>query len=335
MPNFAFMKYLVLILVLLPLVVLGQGKGKGSSGKSKLPVITPANLEKLQLAEGELNPLAFIMFTDTANLERMRACYTFIPKLVDALKIPGSFAYPFDSVPILSLLYPNDSSFRVITWQVALEGGSYRYFGAIQMNNSKELKLYPLIDRTDSIASPHDTVLSPTCWYGAFYYNLIETKAKGKSYYTLFGFDGNDLFSRIKVMDVLHFEEGKPVFGAPIFDIPDSIAETFPYVVKRPLTRFMVYYKFDAKLTLNYNPDDNIVVFDHIKSTHDFGKDIPVSLVPDGSYDAFEWKNGKWTYISNVYELTIDRGNPPLPNPSPTIKGDIKQAPAPNPPKKD
>jgi hypothetical protein len=246
---------------------------------------------------------------------------------VGALKVPGSFAYAFDSIPILSMQYPADSSFRVITWQVTLEGGAYRYFGAIQMNKGKDLMLYPLIDRTDSITSPHDTLLSPSCWYGAFYYNMIETKAKGKTYYTLFGFDGNDLFSRVKLMDVLHFEDGKPVFGAPIFEIPDTISVDFPYVVKKPLTRFLLFYKFDAKVTLNYNMDDDIVVFDHIKTTHEFGKDIPISLIPDGSYDAFEWKNGKWQYISNVYELTIDRGNPPLPTPSDNINGDINQKP--------
>ncbi|CAN5344532.1 hypothetical protein BH09BAC1_BH09BAC1_09670 [soil metagenome] len=317
------MKYACLLLIWLPLFAFGQGKSK--SGKSKLPSLSQEHFEILQKAELELNPLAFSMFSDTSNLERMRACYTFIPKFVEALKVPGSFAYPFDSVPILSLLYPADSSFRVITWQVSLEGGSYRYFGTIQMNKGKDLMLYPLIDRTDSIASPHDTLLSPKSWYGAFYYNMIETKAKGKTYYTLFGFDGNDLFSRVKLMDVLHFEEGKPVFGAPVFEIPDSISADFPYVVKKPLTRFMVYYKFDAKLTLNYNIDDKIVVFDHIKSDSEFGKDIPVSLIPDGSYDAFEWKNGKWKYISNVYEQTINRANPPLPDPSNDVHGNINQ----------
>ncbi len=319
------MKYIWLFLCL-PMLAFGQGKGKGGV-KSKLPTITAENLEKLHKAEQDLNPLAFSMIMDTNNLQRMKACYAFIPKFVDALQVPGSFAYGFDSVPILSKMYPADSSFRVITWQVMLDGGSYRYFGAIQMNSDKDLKLYPLIDRTDSIASPHDTILSPTFWYGAFYYNMLETKAKGKTYYTLFGFDGHDLTSRIKLMDVLHFEDGKPVFGAPIFEIPDSVSQHFPYTVKKPVTRFMVYYKFDAKLTLNYNPDDKIVVFDHIMATHEHGKDITLALVPDGSYDAFEWKNGKWVYISNVYELTIDRGNPPLPAPSPNVKGDINQKP--------
>jgi hypothetical protein len=312
----------------LPLFAFGQGKGKSKGGgKSNLPELSTANLQLLQTAEAEMMPLTITMFTDTNNLQRMKACYTFIPKFVNALKVEGSFSYQFDSLGMLSILYPSDSTFRVITWQVSLEGGSYRYFGAIQMNKGKDLMLYPLIDRTDSIKSAHDTLLSPSFWYGAFYYNLIETKAKGKTYYTLFGFDGNDLFSRVKLMDVLHFEEGKPVFGAPIFEIPDSISQEFPYLVKKPLTRFMVYYKFDALLTLNYNTDDKIVVFDHVKSNHEFGKDIPISLVPDGSYDAFEWKNGKWQYISNVYELTVDRANPPLPNPSKTIQGNINQKP--------
>lgn len=322
------MKYACLLMIWLPLFAFGQGKGKSKgAGKSNLPELSTANLQQLQTAEAEMMPLTVTMFTDTNNLERMKACYTFIPKFVNALKVEGSFAYQFDSLGMLSILYPSDSTFRVITWQVSLEGGSYRYFGAIQMNKGNDLMLYPLIDRTDSIKSPHDTLLSPSFWYGAFYYNLIETKAKGKTYYTLFGFDGNDLFSRVKLMDVLHFEEGKPVFGAPIFEIPDSISQEFPYLVKKPLTRFMLYYKFDALVTLNYNIDDKIVVFDHVESNHEFGQDIPISLVPDGSYDAFEWKNGKWKYISNVYELTVNRANPPLPAPSKTIKGDINQKP--------
>ncbi len=322
------MKYWCLLLLWVPLFAVGQGKGKSKKGAKGTIELTEENKAKLKKAEEELNPLSFVMFTDTSNLERMRACYTFIPKFVEALKVPGSFNYSFDSVPIVSILYPADSSFRIFTWQVALDGGSYRYFGTIQMNG-KELKLFPLIDRTDSIKNPQDTILSASCWYGAYYYNMVETKAKGTTYYTLFGFDGNDLFSHIKVMDVLHFDDGKPVFGAPIFEIPDTFANEFPYPVRKPLTRFFVYYKFDAKLSLNYNPDDDIVVFDHIKSTHAFGKDVPISLIPDGSYDAFEWKDGKWTYISNVYELFIDRGNPPLPDPSKNVKGDINQDPTP------
>lgn len=273
------------------------------------------NIQKIKTIEAEIQDLAFAMVLSPEDSNRIKANYAFIPRFVEALKVEGSFGYKFDSLPNLSILYPKDSSFRVITWQVSLKTGLYRYYGAIQMN-SKQLKLHPFVDRTDSIRTPRDTVMGPEFWYGAFYYNLLETKHKGTAYYSLLGFDGNDLWSHYKVIEVLTFDKktGKPTLGAPIFDL--SADESYiPINITKPITRFLLEYKFDAKVSLNYSADDKAIIFDHLISENEKATDIGFDRLPDGSYDGMKWENGKWTLVPNIYEMTIYRKDPPRPSP--------------------
>ena len=68
-----------------------------------------------------------------------------VKTLVKALKIPGSFDYPFDSVPTVSIVYPDNRDFRIITWQMELKDLSHRYFGAIQMHSDSLVLFRSLI----------------------------------------------------------------------------------------------------------------------------------------------------------------------------------------------
>ena len=146
---------------------------------------------------------------------RLAASQEFIPELVKALKTPNSFHYPFDSLKNVSIIKPADNSFRIFTWTVPLlVSSTYRYYGAIQMN-SEELKLVGLEDKSANAGSVEDKVLTPSEWFGSLYYNVKQVAHGSKKYYMLFGWDGNNERSDMKVLDVLHFEDEKPVFGAP------------------------------------------------------------------------------------------------------------------------
>ncbi|MEO6168355.1 MAG: hypothetical protein ABIO46_10385 [Chitinophagales bacterium] len=238
---------------------------------------------------------------------RQNACYDFIKKLVLALKVDGSFDYPFDSLSRISILYPEDKSFRIFNWQLPLTSGKLRFFGAIQMNNGKELKLYPLYDYSDNMERPSDTITTNERWYGALYYRIIQVKGRGKKYYMLFGWDGNNLRSNKKVLEVLSFsKEKEPVFGASIFNFGKESE-------LNNIRRFIVEYKEDAQVSLNYDSDLEMITFDHLIPQDPSTKDLLYTYVPDGSYEAFQWKRGQWNYINNIFTSTMKEA--PFPNP--------------------
>jgi len=77
-------------------------------------------------------------------VDRFRSDSLFTRGLVQALKVPYSFSYGFDSLTTISRLYAPDSSFRIFTWQVMKDFSAYRQKGAIQMKTADgSLKLIP------------------------------------------------------------------------------------------------------------------------------------------------------------------------------------------------
>ncbi len=44
------------------------------------------------------------------------------------------------------------------------------------------------------------------------------------------------------------------------------------------------------------------------------------TLVPDGDYEGFKWINGKWAYVSKVFNEVTPLGKSPVPQP---IRDDI------------
>ena len=173
--------------------------------------------------------------------------------------------------------------------------GSYRYYGAIQMN-SVDLKLTALADFSPLIKVPQDTTTDNRTWYGAQYYNIIPVNAP-IPYYVLLGWKGNNVESTKKVIETLWFKDGKPQFGLPVF------AEK-----GKSLKRVIFEYSAQASMLLRYIPEQNLIVFDNLVSPDAKTKNKPETFGPDLSYDGFKLKNGKWVYIDN-----LDMRNVPTP----------------------
>lgn len=269
--------------------------------------IPPADV--LKKYERELALLSFRIVNDSVQEQRRDACFAFIPKLVEALKITGSFDYPFDSLQTISIIKPPDNTFRIFTWQLRWGNGLYRQFGAIQMNQP-ELVLYPLFDNSDSLNHAEDAVTDNNSWFGAIYYNIYQHAHKGKKYYTLFGIDMHDLWSTRKVLEVLHFANGKPVFGAPLFEITDSTGK------KRVLKRFILEFSKLSIVSLNYSENDKMIIYDHLTAPEERLADMKFTFVPDGTYEGFTLKKGKWVHVDKIKTININRNDaPPVPVP--------------------
>jgi hypothetical protein len=275
------------------------------------PVLTAADLKKIRIIEDSLKVLADVIINDSVQERRKKACYSFIPMFVRALKINNSFYYGFDSIASISKIIPPDSTFRIFTWQLQLRN-AYRYFGVIQMKSST-LKIFPLVDVGDTMdLHPQDT-LTANNWYGALYYNCLPHVINKKTYYTLFGFERGDAITKRKVLDVLWFTDKKePRFGAPLFHKKDSSATK----ILDTLNRFFIEYKWNASPMMNYDPELDLIVYDHLTPPSDRAKGAYFTYVPDGTYEGWKWMNNHWQWVEKIFTFAIDElDNPPIPAP--------------------
>ncbi|HEV3325650.1 MAG TPA: hypothetical protein VG052_08585 [Puia sp.] len=268
---------------------------------------SPAAMAIFQQREDSLKKFSYdIVNAETAEA-RFHADSQFIRSLVKALKLPYSFYYPFDSLQTISRLYAPDSSFRIFTWQFKKDDMLYLQEGAIQINQPDgSLKLFPLFDASMFTPRPLDSVRTRLNWIGAIYYRIIQKTWQGKKYYTLLGFDDFSETSNKKWMEVLTFSpEGEPRFGGPYFSFQeDSVRKPTQY-------RFNIEYKKEAGTRFNYDPQLDLVVYDELipENNEPRKKD---TYVPDGEFEAFQWKNGKWVHVEKgIFTVKMKDGDFP------------------------
>jgi hypothetical protein len=283
--------------------------------------ISTANKKILQKKEDSLKVFAFQILNGRNPEDRFTADSQFTKTFVRALQVKNSFYYPFDSLVSIAKVIPADSSFRIFTWQLPINGDIIRQHGAIQMKTTNgALKIFPLIDKTDLIENIEDTVTSNRAWIGALYYKIIEEKSFGKKFYTLLGFDDNNMSSDRKFIEMLTFKNGEPVFGGPFFSFPDNTI-----LHKKSMSRYVMEYKKDAAPRLTFDNEMNIIIFEHlISQTGEVQKKY--TYIPDGDYEGLKWKDGKWVYIEKVFNQVTPEGKEPVPNPILDQHGNIDES---------
>ena len=245
---------------------------------------------------------------------RKIACYQFIPKLISALKMDNSFYYSFDSLTELSKVYPPDSSFRILTWQMHYPKGRFRYYGVIQMRSTK-VKMFPLRDLRDTLPFHTQHILTADNWYGQVYYKIVERTVNKKTYYTLFGFEAADFISRRKILDILTFDDaGRPRFGAPMFDFKYEDSSHVKAI--DTMNRFFIEYKWSASPVMNYDYNKEMIIFDHLAPPNPKAAGAYFTYVQDGTYEGFKWVGNHWQWVEKVFNFAINENdNPPIPNP--------------------
>jgi hypothetical protein len=239
-------------------------------------------------------------FNAPSTGERFAKNASFIKTLVNSLKTHSSFSYPFDSLKRVSIVKSPDNSFRIISWFVPLDDGSYRFFGTIQIaTKDGNLKLFPLIDNTENITDVN-AIGTNKSWYGARYYEIIPVTSSGRQpYYVLIGWKGNSSKTTKKVLEVLSFEKGEPIFGKPVFE-----------GLKGSNSKNRVVFEYNKlnSMTLTLDKTVNMIVFDHLAP---FSKEMINNFeyyASDLSFDAYKITNGKLKLIENV-ELKNDPNN--------------------------
>ena len=245
--------------------------------------------------EDSLKTVALKIVQGRNAADRFFADSAFTRIFVRALRTKNSFYYPFDSIINISKIVAPDSSFKIFTWQLLINENTIRQHGAIQMKTPDgSFKIFPLIDKSDVTTNQTDTIADNKGWIGAMYYKIIEKEYKGRKFYTLLGFDENNIKSDKKIMDVLEFVNGQPVFGNKIFVFENSNN------YQKEMARYILEYKKEAAARLTFDADLDAIVFDELTSeTNTPNKKW--TLVPDGEYNGFLWKNGKWVLTNNLF----------------------------------
>lgn len=259
---------------------------------------TPDQLNQLRPIQDSLIKIGRQVINNENDLERKNANYNFIRTLVKALKVPNSYAFNFDSLKTISVMRSPDNKFRIFSWFVMNEDGSYRFYGTLQMNTGDKLQLYPLEDCSPLLKNPEDSVTDNHKWYGAQYYKIIPVLSGPTPYYILLGWKGHTVKSTKKVIEVLSFKKGQPVFGMPVFTGN-----------KKTRNRVVFEYSRQASMLLRHVPELNLIVFDHLAPPDDKMKLQQETYGPDLTYDGYKLLNGKWQYKDN-----LDMRNVPTPD---------------------
>ena len=263
----------------------------------KMPHIKPKDVEKLSVLEDSMANLAAIAVWDTTRGKdeiRRNAGEQLNLVFIEALKISGSFAYGFEKLQNVSIQYPTDKSFRIITFQTFINRNEFKYFGYIQYNQTK-FKYFVLKDQSASLLTAENEVLNPEKWLGCVYYKLKEFKSQEGMKYLLFGFNAKDDYEKVKLCDVLTLKGNKISFGAPVF-----VTKPQEFKKQTVTKRLIQIYSSEAAMRFNYDEEMAMIVYDHLMPGVSRNPDIPYVQVPDGTYEAFVFKKGLWEYIEQL-----------------------------------
>ncbi|ATP55527.1 hypothetical protein CPT03_03135 [Pedobacter ginsengisoli] len=274
-----------LILIIILCTVSAKLKAQHSFPFNSGPVMNKFQDSLIKLSE--------VTFNATTNSERYTQNAAFIKTLVNSLKTQGSFLFPFDSLKKITILKSPDNSFRIFSWYLPLDDGSYRFFGTIQMaTKDGKLKMFPLIDDTSNIKDTN-LITGNKNWYGARYYEIIPVIMNGRPpYYVLIGWKGNSLKTSKKVIDVLSFnKEQQPVFGKPVFEEAKSTATK---------NRIVFEYNKQNTMTLTLDKNVNMIVFDHLAPISEEMTGNFEYYASDLSFDAYKLLNGRLKLVENI-----------------------------------
>lgn len=286
--------------------------------------------KELRMAEDSLTKLLFHVHhgeTDNAKFESNELLVNYLEKL---LKNEKAFTYPFDSLKNMAKLTSPDGNVRIINWNLPLADGTYEYFGFLLVKGPSGLpyRVYRLTDKSAEIETPGSLLLPHDRWYGALYYKIIEHKHNGRKYYTLLGWDGNNLLTTKKIIEVLSFKsKGQPVFGSAIFrkyndkEKPARIIFEYSSMAAMSLKFEKQYIRTirqsrDRKNAKTVSKAEPMIVFDHLIPLDTRQGPVKVDLtghfqfyVPETNVvDAFVLRDGRWYFAPDV-----DARNPKIP----------------------
>lgn len=266
--------------------------------------------QELQETEKELARLGINSIQLRTEEERLAASDSFTMVLEEVLLLEEAFTFPFDAVKNLSKLVSPDKDFRIFTWSVPLKNGSFAYYGKIMLKADKGFDVITLTDNAIDIEKPEFQLLKPDHWYGAVYYDIVKTKHKKTTYYTLLGYRPDNAEHHEKVLEVISSENLENLrFGAKAFNTP--LVNGIKY--ERPPFRLILRYNPKTVALLRYQQNENRIVMDHLAPPDASMQKNWATYGPDFTYDALNWDDGMWQLTEGIAIEGQRQPTPPAP----------------------
>ncbi len=264
--------------------------------------------------ELKLEPLMQQMFTSQDDNKRFAANEEFISLMEEALEYEKSFDYPFTKLNKIKVLYSDDKRFRILTWAIVNEQGTWENYGFVQAkDNEGNYVISRLFDKSDDILSPEEEKLTDSTWFGAVYYDLITTKNDKYTYYTLLGWDGNTIYTQRKIIEPISIKSnGRPIFGQNLFyKEKNRMRMIFEYSTEANITLKYgeQYYEITtnqkAKSTLFHKAKpfekqssevkkQKMIFYDVLEPQNSAMQQIAMYYIPSGNMVGLYFENGKW-----------------------------------------
>jgi len=275
----------------------------------------------LRQTEQSLKQSFTAITSDQDDQMRIGKSMNFQTDLALALRLQGSWNYPWDSLKNMAKMESPDGNFRIYNWNVPLSNGRNRYFCIIRFrNDQKNDSLLVLTDCSDSVNDPEHYIGDAGAWYGALYYKIIPFELKGGTKaYLLLGWDGINLEISSKLIEVLTFDEPyHPRFGAYLFpDFKDGKQTRIIFRFSSNTGMSLRYLsqkipgkaKWNAKKREFEQPGKTVlmIVCDHLvpldpKLENQYQFYVPSSEVADG----FIFEDSFWKFIPEFNALNND-----------------------------
>ncbi|MDX1447291.1 hypothetical protein [Lishizhenia sp.] len=211
-----------------------------------------------------------------------------------------AFDYPFSMLTTVGKVTSNDGQVRVFSWNVQLNPDQNIYNCIILKKKKRrdEHEIYDLKDNSVMLPMFPKETLDENNWYGALYYDIVEVTKGRKTYYTLLGYDLNNSFSHIKLLDVLYFNGRKLNLGYPLFETEEGLEK-----------RVFMEHSKKATMTLRYDERRRKIVFDHLSPESPTMKDFREYYVPDMSYDAYKFVDEVWVLETDIIATNAEESN--------------------------
>ncbi|MCT4602683.1 MAG: hypothetical protein N4A59_07270 [Marinifilum sp.] len=217
---------------------------------------------------------------------KLSACSKIEKLFLQTLQQEESFDYSFSQLNRMGIITSPDLKFRIYNWNCVLSDGTHKYFGILQYKDKSAIKTKLLSDKTDA-----DLFSSYRAenWPGALYYKIIPFKSKGSTSYLLLGWDGNNVSTNKKMIEVLDFEKSGIKFGKPVI-----------FWRGKQLSRVVFEYAKQARMSIEYQEKNKRLVFDHLAPSSPNYQNQFEYYGPDFTHDALLLKKGVWTLQENI-----------------------------------
>ena len=213
-----------------------------------------------------------------------------------------NFEKELDSVPFLGQLSSWDGVVRMLCWNIAFEDQSFRYYCVMRHRPTKESVAVTVFEDSGSDWNRIERKpIRPNDWYGALYYRILANRYRGKTYYTILGWDGKDNITNRKVIDVINIQGKSVILGSNIFVDEDD----------RSAHRLIYEYANDVSMALNYDDKEKMIIMDHLAPEDSRFEGQYQFYGPDFSYDALVFKKGMWTLKRDVFAKNRSLNNLP------------------------